>query len=569
MRRSWLLSTVLLAGAVHAQQTINPARGVDPGVSYADLTFLGPWDDRNYQLTRADLALLSPTEAEQRVAIPAFYRVMLRRQFPDLPRSGDPQYPRSALNYFNQRFGGYLIDGKLYDDVRIDKDGRFEVVLENAITPEQLPMIHLGALLENTLVNPVGSAAESAVSISPVNPDVVVAGLNGSGQDMYWSTDAGNTWTESTPLFGSTCCDPAMAWSSDGSLAYAVALGGNDVWFYRSSDNGQTWTDLETDTPGDPRRELAGPTSALDDKEYIHVDNHPDSPFQDRIYITWHQSNVLQFAMSNDDGNTFSTISFNGEPLGIGSDITTDRNGVVYHFWPATQTREIRMNRSTDGGVSFSPSTLVSATNAGFDFPLPSIEVRNAFVYVAADVDNTGGPFDGRIYAAWTDTTAPDNNSNAQANHARIVVAHSTDGGTTWQQTIPHETADELTVDRWHQWLKVGPDGTVHVAYYDTRQFPDRSGVDFYYSMSTDGGVSFSAPVRLTNESSPNASGNFEFGDYNGLDISSDGNGIAIFSDNRPEDGGSPSIDVYVAPLPVELPEVILSDGFEAAPPPP
>lgn len=547
---------------VLAQENIIQSRGIDPRVEYSSLTEIGPWDDRNYQLTTADLPLLASNERELRAPIPVFYRVMLRRAFPDMPRTGEQQYPRSALNYFLQRFGGYLIDGRLYQGVSLREDGRYVVELNSPTVPKDLPAIHLQPLLGNVIVNPTGGAAESAVSISPVNPDIVVAGLNGSGQDMFWSTDGGNTWTESTPLTGGTCCDPAMAWSSDGSLAYAVTLGGNDVWFYRSSDNGQTWTDLEADTPGDDRRELAGPTGALDDKEYIHVDNHPDSPFQDRVYITWHQSNILQFAMSSDNGNTFSTISFNGQPSGIGSDIATDRNGTIYHFWPATNTREIRMNISTDGGVSFAPSSVVADTNARFDFPLPSIEVRNAFIYVAADVDNTGGPFDGRIYAAWTDTIAPDSNTDPSVNHARIVVARSDDGGATWNLNIPHPTADELEVDRWHQWLKVGPDGTLHVVFYDTRNFADRSGVDFFHTYSTDGGFSFTAPERITTESSPNASGGFEFGDYNGLDVSADG-GIAIFSDNRGEAGGSPSIDVYVAPTVPVASDDILFDSFE------
>ncbi|GAB4187598.1 MAG: hypothetical protein Tsb002_13090 [Wenzhouxiangellaceae bacterium] len=557
-----ILLLALLSSPALAQQRIDPSRGVDPRVDYAEMTRLGPWDDRNYQLTTADLALLADNEQELRIPIPVFYRVLLRRTYPDMPRTGEPQYPRSALNYFMQRYGGYLIDGQLYGDVTLTEAGRYEVLEQEGSAPQDLPQLHLAPLLGNVLVNPTGGAAESSVSISPVNPDIVVVGVNGSGQDMYWSNDGGNTWTESTPLFGSTCCDPAMAWSSDGTLAYAVALGGNDVWFYRSDDNGQTWTDLEDDTPGDPRRELAGPSAAaLDDKEFIHVDNNPASPFQDRIYITWHQNNVMQFAMSSDNGNTFSTISFGSEPVGIGSDIATDRNGVVYHFWPATGAREIRMNRSTDGGVSFQPSTLVAPTNARFDFPLPSIEVRNAFVYVAADIDNTGGAFDGRIYTAWTDTIAPDNNADPQANHARIVVGVSADGGGTWDTRIPHPTADELDVDRWHPWLRVGPDGTVHVVFYDTRNFPDRSGVDFFYTYSTDGADTFVEPIRITDESSPNASGGFEFGDYNGLDVSSDG-GIAIFSDNRGEDGGGPSIDVYVAPA-IILPETILIDGFE------
>ena len=70
------------------------------------------------------------------------------------------------------------------------------------------------------------------------------------------------TWTSAPDLTGSECCDPAMAWKTDGSFAYNVTLGGNQVWFYRSDDNGQTWDSLTDITPGDDRRELTGPSGS-------------------------------------------------------------------------------------------------------------------------------------------------------------------------------------------------------------------------------------------------------------------------------------------------------------------
>jgi hypothetical protein len=44
---------------------------------------------------------------------------------------------------------------------------------------------------------------------------------------------------------------------------------------------------------GDPRREL---TFSGSDKEFIHVDKHPASPFKDRVYFTpnWKPGDSLQ-----------------------------------------------------------------------------------------------------------------------------------------------------------------------------------------------------------------------------------------------------------------------------------
>ena len=81
------------------------ACGVDQRVDYIALTKFGPWDDRNYRLTAEDLEYLAPDEDELHIPIPAFFRVDLRREMPQLRRSGPAQYPRSAVPLFKNRYG--------------------------------------------------------------------------------------------------------------------------------------------------------------------------------------------------------------------------------------------------------------------------------------------------------------------------------------------------------------------------------------------------------------------------------------------------------------------------------
>jgi hypothetical protein len=128
-----LVAAALIAPPASAcAQEVRQARGVDPQVRYDSLRAIGPWDDRNYLLTADDLAVLAPNEAELQGPLPAFFRVLLRKGNPDMPREGAAQYPRSALQIFLQQCGGYLVDGKLYQSVRLE-NGRYEVVLENGI----------------------------------------------------------------------------------------------------------------------------------------------------------------------------------------------------------------------------------------------------------------------------------------------------------------------------------------------------------------------------------------------------------------------------------------------------
>ena len=193
---------------------------------------------------------------------------------------------------------------------------------------------------------------------------------------------------------------------------------------------------------------------------------------------------------------------------------------------------------------------VVSATQDGYDFAIPAMETRRAFIYASADTDLSSGPYANRVYAAWTDTTAPEV-AAAASNHGRIQVGYSADGGATWTIRTPHETADANSVDRFHPWLGVGPDGKVYVIYYDTRRDASRTAVDIYYSVSADGGNSWSAPARLTSQISPQIDTSFEWGDYNGLDVV--GNQlISIFTDNRNETGGTAdSVDAYAAGITV------------------
>jgi len=570
MKYFTLLILLIETGLINAQN-IDNRRGIDKRVDYQSLYQSGPWDDRNYQLTLEDLDVLYENEEDIDSLVPLFFRVNFHKRFPHMKqhKKHPPYYPRSLYNYFVIRYNGYLINNKLYKGVKWDDDHEYlQVAIDkNGKTPGNYIREQVKVISQDTFV--IGGA-ESAIAVSPTNPNNIILGLNGNfgGQQMMYSTDGGASWNTSSDLTGNECCDPSVEWNSDGSYAFTATLGFGDVWVYRSDDNGATWDSFTDETPGDDRREFANGTGTkvFSDKEFIHIDKSPTSPYKNNIYVLWDDElNTIAFARSDDNGNTFTTQAFNSES-GIGTDLVTTSNGDVYNFWPAPSFTdgEIKMNKSTNGGVSFAPSIKVADTIGSYEMAIPSMDMRKAFTYVSADVDYSGGAYNDRIYVAWTDNAVPTTDV-AVNNHARIQVAYS-DNGTSWTIVTPHETNDVNTVDRWHQWLKVDKNGTVHVVFYDTRQFADRKGVDFYHSYSTNGGVSWSSPNRLTSESSPAAPSvvdTFQFGDYNGLDFGMSANsGIAIFSDNRTENGGSDDMNVYVAPVAM-VSDLIFKNGFD------
>lgn len=518
-----LLTTAMLAPANAAglsdmpEANIVQSRGVDAAVDYSSLTKYGLWDDRNYQLTKDDLKFLSPTEHKLTNKIPAFFRVELRKEWPHLSKTGAAQYPRAAWQVFKMRHGGFMRNGQIYGKPW-GKDVFASIRADNELQ-----------------LNQVLGANEITVEINPTNSDNIIAGSNNNGgQEMYYSQDGGQSWTIQGTL-PNTCCDPTIGWSSDGTVAYAAALSGPiGVSFWRSLDQGVTWQD---------RVDL---TTSGSDKEWLHVDISPASPFQDNIYLTYHNGNVMQFARSTNGGTSFSIQAFGSAPSGIGSDITTTSNGDIYYTYGAFGTQQIILLKSTNGGVSFGPPIVVDSTNGSFDWPIPAMESRNAWIYTAVDADRSGGTYDGSVYVSWTDTIDPENDGSASANRTHVWVAYSRDGGATWARTNPHPTADSGSVDRFNQWMTVDEFGNVHAVYYDTRNSTGRTGVDLYYAISTDGAQTWSTPERVSSATSANLSDGQEWGDYNGISVVGE-KIIPVWTDNR--NGPPNEKDVYAAEL--------------------
>ncbi len=570
-RLTLAIGALLLAmGSLAQAQQVVQARGVDSRVDYASLIQFGPWDDRNYDLNAEDLEFLAPDEAQLSIAIPAFFRVKLRQHNPDMRREGPAQYPLSAPEIFRQMYGGFLIDGRIYNDTTRDEDGLLRVVVdgkgleEKDFFAERERAFEALVSGEARVTNPGGSA-ESAVAINPLDPNKVIAGVNGpGGQIMYFSSDGGTTWTASAALpLGNTCCDPTVEWTTDGTKAFTTTLGncgffGCDVWAYRTGDDGATWTDFATGGSTDPRREVG--TGFFHDKQFLHIDRVPTSPHFGNIYLTWHRNNVLRNAVSTDNGETWTTVVFSSAApeLGVGSDVTSDKAGNVYVAWPAFDSSDILIRKSTDGGTTFPTTVKVDDTFASFNFFLPSQETRGIAVIVSADADTSNGPFADSIYVGWTDAT------DANNNHGRVRVAYSRDGGASWTPVTVHPTADAATVDRWQGWVEVDEAGNVHVIFNSTINDPTRTGIDVYHVVSTDGGVTYSAPERFTAVTSPNINDGFEFGDYSSMSVAMT-NAMAIYTDNRDENGGSAqSVDVYVHGFQTGPSAEIFTDGFES-----
>lgn len=242
--------------------------------------------------------------------------------------------------------------------------------------------------------------------IDPTDPDTVVAGWNdycltdlGAGwQGFAYSTDRGETWTDSivpgypqdtsaegmaSPLFAdhTDAGDPIAAFDSDGNLF----VGG--IAFNREGAiNGDVYVATYLTTPhpsgypydyertrivgrGTPSANFQG---IFQDKPMLEVDR-TGGEHDGNVYVCWSRftgfgQNRILFTRSTDSGATFSKpISLSNPGLASvqGCDIAIEGDGDVYVTFrtfgdnSSQRSNGLGFTRSTDGGASFDKARLI------------------------------------------------------------------------------------------------------------------------------------------------------------------------------------------------------------------
>ncbi len=376
---------------------------------------------------------------------------------------------------------------------------------------------------------------ETTIAVNPLNPLNLVGGANdyraGDGNancGFYASTNAGQTWSDGliSRLGFQAAGDPAVGFDRVGNVYFAClhfnrSDFANLISVSKSIDGGKTFG---------PPVAVTGGASIVDfnDKEYLAVDA-TGGPFDGVVYVSWTHftanSADIRIARSTNGGISWSApTSVSDTPLNQCSVPAIGPNGEVYVAWQDFFTDRIVIDKSTDGGMTFGPDRTVAGIVpiadplGGFGWGFRT----NSCPTIA--VDTSAGPRRGTVYVAWADQRTGD---------ADILIARSTDGGLTW--SVPTRVNDDPAGNGRHQffqWLSVDPHGTVHVIWYDNR---DGGGalLRVFSARSTDG-LTFSPNERVSDAPfDPNIqfSGGF-IGDYNGL-ASSPAFVHALWTDSR------------------------------------
>jgi len=499
------ISRFVIAVLLLASLAVSPclSAGVDPSRS------LPPRDSD-------DLSPMSPAD-----------RLLIRAMIPDLPTSGPYQYPNWAPRYVEWLKHGVQAG---------TGDAGADFVVTSNVNVSNDPVVQ----------------SETYIAADFYDPRFVIAASNdfSGAQRTYSSSDAGKSWTTiKMPTGGFNFqSDPGVAFDSLGN-AYTCTLGINPgvrLIVSKSTDRGRTWG-VPVEVPG----------GANNDKELMSIDSQATSPCRDNIYLGWDvPGQAMKFSRSTDGGATYSNPVSIDKAQGIGASLSSGPGGEVYVAWNALD-KTIKGARSLDCGATFEPAFVIGPTNQPYDIGIPGMCNRRALVYPALDVDRSFGCRSGWVYVAWVDSVAPGNCKVAscpatQTCSTDIFFSRSSDRGATW--TAPKRANQDVPLtDQFNPWLATDPaDGSVWIAWDDSRNDPNRQSCDIYITRSVDGGETFAADTRVTteptNESGAGAEIFNQWGDYNGLAASS-GKIYAIWTDRRAGGTNGGKEEAYVGTI--------------------
>jgi hypothetical protein len=382
-------------------------------------------------------------------------------------------------------------------------------------------LITVNAQRQNILISTSYSPNEPSIIINPKNTNQLYGGANIAS--YYYSGDAGYTWNEGVidsqehGVWG----DPVLICDTNGSFYF----------FHLSAPPVGSWLDRivcqKTETFGGEWNDgtAMGLNGSKDqDKHWAVVDRTNNN-----IYVTWTQfdlygvddpdyfSNIL-FSRSFDAGMSWSpAIRINQVPGDcIDDDNTTE--GAVPCIGPGG---EIYVSWAGPAGIVFDRS--LDQGDSWFEEDIFVSDIGGGWAYDIPGISRTNG-----LPITACDISGGPNHGTIYINwtdqrngpaDTDVWLAKSTDGGYTWSEPI-RVNNDPPGKQQFFTWMTIDQtNGYLYFVFYDRRNY-DNTLTDVYMARSTDGGETYTNFIISETPFLPNQ--NIFFGDYTNVTAHND-----------------------------------------------
>jgi len=338
------------------------------------------------------------------------------------------------------------------------------------------------------------------------------------------SSDGGATWGPDRYIC--TCSgvggqfDPIIEVVPNTGAVYAAFMNGFNVMFTKSTDHGATWS-----TPVKTYGKVS-----WNDKPVLAVSDNGND-----VYISWNgpQNGDPYIAQSHDAGGTWTQtkvvngpryfFAFDGDVLPNGT-VVFSESSLDYGGPGGSLVGQSQLNilRSTNNGASWT-ANVVDTVELGPDCVAPGCSADFYVGHSAITADANGQL-----------TLLYEGASTSKGNET-MYARRSTDGGATWSSRVAiSTTGEEATFPA----MEARGAGDVRAWYMQTSGGGNQDAWNVWYRASTDGGLTWSAPVKISDVTSgasyKTANGFLEpYGDYGEAAITNAGKFIGIWGEGN------------------------------------
>lgn len=252
----------------------------------------------------------------------------------------------------------------------------------------------------------------------------------------------------------------------------------NSGYLYISKDNGITWSQLCMITSG-------------------FYGSYSITSYGTKVYVIGNTSTVVEKVWVI-DAETQANVNIETTGIvidsaqsgfGSGCSITADDNGVLHAIWNSRNSLypnsfNLRYSKSGDYGLTWSaPDQLTNINVSGTNITNPSIMMRNNVPVIVCEGDSIA---------------VLNQSVSVSSNMYSIITAVYDEVSSKW---IFYNTYSLTGYNQDYPSACITRDGNIHIAWHGKDSI--NSGVDnIKYSMSSDGGTTWSLPIKITTENS-------------------------------------------------------------------